>query len=460
MNLYPAIRARMGTWNYYIVKMRMKELASAVRFASEIYEDKTLDEAIQRSLNEGRVKKEIVKYLKGTDDRFFSSVVVAALGGRPTFFPIELSDDPRFSLFSEFEDHFGVLRFDGSQKYYALDGQHRLKSIKTILDPGDELSVNAPHGFEDEEISVIVVLHHPDKSERDFRQSYRRLFSNLNRYAKPTDRDTNIIMDEDDAVAIVTRRLISEHSFFRYEGRQKESPRVKTKGKGLKSGEPFFTSLQALYGMNETLLTTSVRDNSGWGPEGEDLKAFKRFRPDEDFLDELFRELVIYWDALLKELPVLTADPTQMRNHDTDHYQDQSGASSDNLLFWPVGQEMLARLVRRMLNWRLEGEPSRVAVGQALAGLGGMEWRLHAPPWRYLVLTEREDTWRMRSEERKEALKTAEEIMFWLLGVREYDSQGVESLKIRWASQLIPAQKQDDEDTMWSQVEKLKLTPV
>ena len=57
MNHYPAIKARMGSWDYYICKMTLKELANEVRFASEIYDDRTLDEAIQRELNEGRVKK-------------------------------------------------------------------------------------------------------------------------------------------------------------------------------------------------------------------------------------------------------------------------------------------------------------------------------------------------------------------------------------------------------------------
>ena len=45
MNLYPALEARMGNWKYYIVKMKMRELASDVRFASEVYEDRTLDQA-------------------------------------------------------------------------------------------------------------------------------------------------------------------------------------------------------------------------------------------------------------------------------------------------------------------------------------------------------------------------------------------------------------------------------
>src|SRR5687767_8381938 len=101
MNLYPAMRGQMGRWDYYMVKMNMRELAESVNFAHDIYEDKTLDEAIQRVLKTGRVKKEIVTYLARQDDRFFSSVVIAALGGNPKWFSVFISDDERFELFKD-----------------------------------------------------------------------------------------------------------------------------------------------------------------------------------------------------------------------------------------------------------------------------------------------------------------------------------------------------------------------
>ena len=49
-------------------------------------------------------------------------------------------------------------------------------------------------------------------------KKYRKLFSTLNRYAKKTDGATNIILDEDDTFAILTRRLITDHEFFRWTG--------------------------------------------------------------------------------------------------------------------------------------------------------------------------------------------------------------------------------------------------
>ena len=198
----------MGTWDYYIIKMKMEDLVKEVDFASRLYDSKTLDEAIQRTLNEGRVKSEIVNYLARRVDRFFSSLVVAALGGNPTFTPVRITDDERFAVLKagNVDEAFGVLTFDGGQRYYALDGQHRLKSIKTLIEGGSDDVPPLPPGFLEEEVSVIILVR-DQADDEEFLRSYRRLFSSLNRYAKPTDQDTNIIMDEDDWVAILTLDL-------------------------------------------------------------------------------------------------------------------------------------------------------------------------------------------------------------------------------------------------------------
>ena len=174
-----------------------------------------------------------------------------------------------------------------------LDGQHRLKAIKTLLQPDDESErVEPPRGFEDEEVSVLMVIRPEESSEDDWLKAYRRLFSSLNRYAIPTDADTNIIMDEDDIIAILTRHLIASHAFFKAPGRHLESLRIQTKGQPLKEGTSHFTSLQQLYSLNETLLTTHLRMNKGWGTGKRKLfpssRNFKRFRPSEDYIESLF----------------------------------------------------------------------------------------------------------------------------------------------------------------------------
>ena len=187
MNIYPALRSKMGSWNYYVVKMSARELSESAKYASEVYEDRTLDEAIQRVLNESRVKTEIVEYLKRQPDRFFSSIVIAALDGDPKFYPVEMTGDPQFAIFSDdrrLNESFGVLKFDGTQKYYALDGQHRLAAIKTLLDRNNPLSDGAPEDFENEDFSVIVVVPSREDTTETFLQKYSCLL-----YTSPSPRD-------------------------------------------------------------------------------------------------------------------------------------------------------------------------------------------------------------------------------------------------------------------------------
>ena len=224
MNLYPAMKASMGRWSYFTVKMTMRELGENVKFATQVYDDRTLDEAIQRVLNETRVKRDIVTYLIRQQDRFFASVVVAALEGNPKWYPVSIEDDERFALFrgdARLNETFGVLSFDGTQNYYALDGQHRLAAIKSLVDPNSDVFGDAPPGFQNEEISVLVVVPDEAESHEQFMERYRRLFGNLNRYARATDQHTNIIMDEDDVFAIITRQLITEHEFLQAPGNRR-----------------------------------------------------------------------------------------------------------------------------------------------------------------------------------------------------------------------------------------------
>ena len=445
MNLYPAIQASMGSWTYYIIRMTMREAAESVRFAAEVWKDRTLDEAIQRVLDEGRVKKEIVQYLSRQEHRFFSSIVVAALHGNPQWIPLEISDIPSMQLFSGYEplsNTFGVLRFDGRQKYYALDGQHRLSAIKALIDRKSDTWRLAPTGFAEEEISVIVVVPSENETSQDFLKRYRRLFGNLNRYAKPMDKVTNIIMDEDDLFAILTRQLITDHHFFQAKvDKQLESSRVKTKrGKNLRPGDSFYTSLETLYSVNTCLLASRERKNSDWS----DLKMFKRFRPEDDKIDQIYLELEECWDTLIEILPILKSDPPTMRRHDSE--------DSDSALFWPIGQEIMAELARDLLDDGASlGKTSRL---ECLQSLGRVCWELHRVPWRNLVLIPdpQKDTWKIRSEDRKYAIGVVNEILLFQTGLSPLGEQGLQDLRNRWESLLLPALERDEIDQMWTKV--------
>lgn len=452
MNLYPALSAHMGNWEYYIVKMTMSDIVKEVGFASDIYNNKTLDDAIQRALNEGRVKREIVRYLGLREDRFFSSIVVAALGGNPTFTPVEITTDPKFALFKagRLDRAFGILTFDGGQRYFALDGQHRLKSIKTLIEQKEDDLPAVPSNFLEEEISVIMLVRQ-EEDDNEFLRRYRRVFSSLNRYAKPTDRDTNIIMDEDDVVAILTRRLLTEHRFFRWSGGPDTTPKLKTKHKNIRADEPFFTSLQTLYDMNETLLSTSTREQ-----EQVFSAASKQFRIPEEDLDVMFDELAEYWNALLEMVEVLNSNPVKMRVHDAD--PDNEDGLVSHLLFIPIGQEMAMKLFRALLNQQLSDSdsPDPHEIRECASILAKVDWNLRNPPWSGLLLIQNpvNDNWVIRNEDRKAAIEVGSQILRWQTGLDSLDENQVNMLKAQWYSMLIPRPTEDQAERQWSVVSK------
>jgi DNA sulfur modification protein DndB len=301
---------------------------------------------------------------------------------------------------------------------------------------------------------LIVIKR--DEPQKEFLESYRRLFSALNRYAKPTDADTNIIMDEDDTFAILTRRLISEHPFFQWaDGKQVKSARVKMKGKNLKEGDSYFTSLQTLYAINQILLSSEQRQSVGWGTGDQlekDVNTFKRFRPEEEYLESLYVELVSYWDGILNAVSELKENPETCREHQADGKEKER----DLLLFWPIGQELFASVARSMLDQALENkEPTKENVAKALSALGKMQWDLHEVPWRYFILTQKDDSWKMRSEGRKEAIDLAEKMLRWIVGRDKLSAEDKLTIKKQWLASLTPSQKEDEEKKLWAQVEKL-----
>ncbi len=455
-NIYPAIKAKMGLWDYFIVKMKMKEVAKEVSFAHEVDEDNTLDEMIQRVLDERRAKTEILKYLTGREDRFFSSIVVAAIGGSPGFTPVDIADDPQFAILSQMGIDggfgFGVLTFNGDQSYYALDGQHRLKAIKTVVDPSPdemELVSSADSSIADEEVSVLMVMPGSDDTDEGFKRRYRRLFSSLNRYAKPMDQFTNIIMDEDDAFAIITRRLIGEHEMFKSPGREAESFKVKVKkGKNLRANDSWFVTLEGLYEYNKMLLMTPGRELAyGWNNKSR-LKEYTQFRPDEDVLDSYFSEISIYWSSLFSAIPNLGIENIpEYRNHGSE-------VGPDYLYFWPIGMEMLVNTARMLLNDRL-ADPDNPTIDECtsvLTPLNNINWELHDLPWKGLLLVNDGTGWKMRNEDRTKAIEVAKMILYVMVSDDSADEDTLNTIRDQWEQFVYPKPNDMELNSMWNEI--------
>lgn len=284
---FPSVEGTIGDWTYYVTVMKFADAVTYVKFAEQVCPSTDLDKMIQRRLSDR--SKDIAQYLQANQQRFFGSLIVAAYDGKPKFLPISLSDSV---LLSEMEGKIGVLRFDGSEQYYALDGQHRLAAMKLEVE-------REPARYANDQISMIVICHSKDDPGM---ARARRLFSTVNRYAKKTSSSINDVMDEDNGVAIVTRRLIRTHPLF--------SQRIKilTKGKGgkqeLAEGNAMLTGDSAyLMGIgsfrkcNEMLL-----------PERFKVEfAVQQQMPEYENLETAFAEISARWDSLINLVAPWTA---------------------------------------------------------------------------------------------------------------------------------------------------------
>ena len=188
--------------------MDIEELSNRVTYAEVLHGHRPLSQWIQRRLK-ARRSREIAEYLKEQPERLFNSLIVATYEGRPRWCPLErvrptldgsdVADPNPHTVRS-----VGFLTLRGDERLFALDGQHRLAGIKRAVAEG------LPRARRDE-ISVIFVAH--SNTVRGLQRS-RRLFTTLNKTAKPVSKSDIITLDEDDVMAICVRRLIEESPLF------------------------------------------------------------------------------------------------------------------------------------------------------------------------------------------------------------------------------------------------------
>ena len=204
----PALRGIMGDWVYYSCLMSLDELSERVHYARDIHKHSALSQMIQRQLD-GRRSAKIADYLKRQPQRFFNSLVVATYGGNPSWHALEdvrnvSEKDELAGLNQEIVESVGFLTLRGDENLFALDGQHRLAGIKRIIKDGIDQD---PY----DEVSVIFVAH---KATDEGLERTRRLFTTLNKTARPVSKGDIIALDEDDVMAICVRRLIEETELF------------------------------------------------------------------------------------------------------------------------------------------------------------------------------------------------------------------------------------------------------
>lgn len=339
----PALRARMGQWWYFTSVMRMSDIVERVKTVGEIHSAESLHELLQRKLTDRA--SGIAEYLITQDQRFFNSLVIGTYGGDPRWYEVSIKEAP-FSLQQEMPIHLeGILGFlilDGTERLFALDGQHRVAGIRRALERNEELN--------DEEVSVIFVAGVAQGYRESDPAGYertRRLFSTLNRYAKPVGKRDIIALDEDDSVAIVTRLLVEDHPLF--SGKVSHG-----QGKNIaKSDQKSFTSIVALYDCLDTYL--QEESNRSWN-------KFKRLRPNDQKLDGLHKKASQLFDTYCEYFPELLEIRKSFPSEKAAaKYRHINGG---HLLFRPIGLLASVCVVRDLIgskNLSIEDAVCRIA---------------------------------------------------------------------------------------------------
>lgn len=307
MRKIPAIKGKIGDTVYYTANLTFKQVAEmVVRLTDEIHTSATLKDAMQRSLSDNFIR--IKEYILTHQDRFLNSLVLAVYDGEPKWTEI------RYELDEEDYANVGILSFTGKEVIFPVDGQHRVEGIKASIQESAELM--------DETIPVMLIGH--SKTSSGMEKS-RRIFSTLNRYAKPVLLGDIIALDEDDAVAIVTRDLIEHYPLF-------NNNRIKiNNSKSIPQGDKqVFTSLITLYSCHLELFKSHLYPNMSDTKVKETLKA----RPTDEILRSFNEYVTNFWDIFTQTFAEIQEYISNLSETAAVEYRSQE--TGGNILFRPV----------------------------------------------------------------------------------------------------------------------------
>lgn len=346
----PCVKGAIGDWTYYTTVMAVADVVTYVDFAEQVCPNAELDLMIQREVGERSV--EIAEYLRTNEQRFFGSLIVAAYDGKPRFLPISFEGA---DFLVPTENSVGILHFDGSEKYYAIDGQHRLAALKIEVK-------REPARYQNDQVSVIVICHAKDAEGM---ARARRLFTTVNRYAKKTATSTDIVMDEDDGIAIITRRLIREHPLFQNRikvlAKGRNSKRKLATGDAMQVGADagFLMAIGTFYKCNKALLPVELTEEF----------SKKQQAPKYENLEQGYERITQRWNKMIAAVA-----PWSLLCAEEANLKDVRTSLGGHVLVRPVGITSFVRGIVTHLDAELPVEQIRAAV-EAFHDLDSAPWK-------------------------------------------------------------------------------------
>lgn len=346
----------MGDWVYYVAFMNFEAISEWIKPVAEVHKTKRLREWIQRVLREGR-PTEIADYLVNQPQRFFNAIVVGVYGGEPQWYsfrilPTKRKEGPSIDAARtrELEGEVGFLYFQGTESLFAIDGQHRVAGIVQAVHRDSSLS--------SEEVAVILVAHQTNAAGL---VRTRRLFTTLNKTARPVAPRDIIALDEDNGFAIITRRLVEDFNLLR----RRKIVALKETASLAPENRRSLTSIVALYSICQDL--HPIREGH---PTRKELQVD---RPSDGLLDELYSDHTHYWSLLADRIPEYRQIFNKKRVPG-----DYRREKNNHLLFRPVGQRAFAQATRCLVR-------RSYSVEAAVEKLRNANLRLDSEQWHHLL---------------------------------------------------------------------------
>ena len=375
LKTFPTLQATMGDWSYYITTLPFYEVARRVRLATELVTPHNMSEWIQRSVIPQR-STQIADYLINQEQHFFPSIVVGVYQGEPTWYEIDVDENSIFGtpgLDPRFKYSLGILELDGNEKLYAIDGQHRVAGIKEALKRLANSDDERYERLANESLSIVFVsadIDQPGQLER-----VRRLFTTLNKQAKRVSVPEIIALDEDDAAAIVTRKVA-----INYDGLKEMSSIDGENGRnnvGLiqmgrthdiqPSNRQSVTTIVTLYHMIKRVFQSELKSLNN---------EHKGNRPDDNALELMYGNTVKVWEAMRRYSPelndVLGSAPQEER---AAKYRNENGG---HILFRPIGLQAFAGALGLLRNRGVDTE-------EAVRSLCQLPMEISDIPWQHVV---------------------------------------------------------------------------
>jgi DNA sulfur modification protein DndB len=355
----PAMKAKFGSTEYYVVTMPAKELVERLVIPKEMEEwgDLTLEERYQRDVDYRRVEKMIAPYLANDPDRFFGAFIVDIYNADGVNFESMSEIVGKLpSLYKHAASNFGFLYLQGGELMVPLDGQHRLAALKFAISGKNEKSKPidglAPNSDVATDLcTVIMVLHDPKKA--------RKIFNKVNRYAKPTSKADNLITADDDIIAIVVRDTVVPEIGDRI---------VNISGNTLSPNAIEFTTLSTLYETTASLLEEEHgKIERSVLPSAAEQKIYRQSAKE-------------FWSALISGVSLFNQ---AVHDHSEGGDSKRQEIRASYLLGKPVAQSALVEAVIRL---RTDVDGTATPIKEIIQRINKVDWSNDNSLWQNILM--------------------------------------------------------------------------